>query len=532
MPDGRPSKIEFPLGGVFRGGTYAQKTSPYTSPRGINVRSYGPFERRGRGGSRPGLAKVVATDFGSDIVGVSSVTYLDGDGERQTDLAVICGGVLNIVRGETVTQTTAFLVDDDDKYVTDEAGNFIIFNSTVSATNPVGDATAFSMAEKGGKLLIADSTLLKYDPVTGEVATVENAPTGQPLVCVYQERVVLAGANHLFYMSAQADDTNWDFGAEMGNVALAVAGYVGDGGKIGETILAMLPHHDRALIFGTAESLWAVYGNPAAEGRKVCVSPFVGILAPQGIVITPDGLVLFLARDGLYSWQVGSEAHPAPFSGKRIPDELLDVDPETTDILMVYDHKEGGIHLFLTPADDELGAVAGTHWWIDLEHKGLWQVSLPAMKQPLAVGVLSAAGGSNVILGCKDGYLRRFLDTATDDDGTDLQSDILIGPFHVPRTEGIDGMVTEIVGALADGSGDVSWALVVGASAEEAVDAGEAAIAGDDSGVAASGTWGEGQNAVDYPRARGPWAVLWLSSAEPWAFESVGLRSKALGRLR
>jgi hypothetical protein len=152
--------------------------------------------------------------------------------------------------------------------------------------------------------------------------------------------------------------------------------------------------------------------------------------------------------------------------------------------------------------------------------------------QPLAVGLLAGSGDSNVILGCKDGYLRRFSDDADDDDGTDVQSDVLIGPFHVPRTEGMDGMVTEIVGALADGSGSVSWSLITGSSAEQAVDAGEAAIGGDTSGVVASGTWGEGQNAVDYPRARGPWAVLWLSAAAPWAFETVGIRSKALGRLR
>jgi hypothetical protein len=143
------------------------------------------------------------------------------------------------------------------------------------------------------------------------------------------------------------------------------------------------------------------------------------------------------------------------------------------------------------------------------------------------------SGDSNVILAGKDGYLRRFLTSAADDDGTPIASELLLGPFHVPRAEGVDGMVTEIVGALAMGSGTVTWSIVTGSSAEQAVDRAVAIMDGsNEDEVDATGDWTAGQNGVEYPRARGPWAVLWLSSAEQWAYEAATLWMTRLGRLR
>ena len=529
MAKARSAKIKFPLGGSYRRAGYAQKTQPFTAPRAVNVRAFGPLERRGRGGSRPGLVKLVDNDFGTNILGIQSITYLDSDGDRQQDLAVICDGVLNIVSGETVTPTTANLVTDDGDMIVDEDGNQIIFTSTVSSSSPLDKSSAFSMVERGGKLYIADSSLKKYDPVTGVVEVVAGAPTSQPLVCVYQERLVLAGEDHMFYMCAQADETDWNFTVDKDNVGRAVAGYVGDGGKLGEVINSMVNYQDKALILGTTDSLWAVYGNPAGGGKKVCVSAFSGVVAPSAITVTPDGLVLFVTRRGIYSWRVGSEQEPEPFSLERLPEALLDTDPTAVDVQLIYDHKARGVHLFMTPSTGD-----GTHWWLDLVNKAFWEVSFgTTTHQPVCTGRLATSGDSGIMLGCQDGYLRYFANSAEDDDGEDLESNLLLGPFHVPRMEGADGMVAEMVAAFAAGSGDVTWKLVMANSAETVVDLAEDMLAGTESSDAlASGTWLAGQNKVVYPRSRGAWAVLWLSATEPWAYEAVTMWMKKLGRLR
>ena len=284
---------------------------------------------------------------------------------------------------------------------------------------------------------------------------------------------MLAGADHMFYQCGQTEPENWDAGDDMNDEGRSVMGYVGDSGVIGEKILAMHSNRDKALIFGCQDSVWAVYGNMAGnDGQKWNISPHAGILAPKAMSVTPNGLVVFLARSGLYTWQIGSKAHPEPFSNVVVPEELLDVDTDTTEVIMQYDHRSRGVHIFMTP-----DSGVGTHWWLDLENRALWPVKLVSTMQPLATAKLGVGGYSNIILGCKDGYLRRFDDDAVSDDGSAVYSHLLLGPLHIGREEGYDGLLTEMMAAMAEGSGDVKIRIITGDTAEAAVDAADAALA-------------------------------------------------------
>lgn len=519
--------VQFPLGGQFRGARYAQKTRPYSTPRASNVRGVGPLELRRRGGTRPGLEKAATTDFGTTITAVSSVTYIDGSGDRQQEIVVAADGTLYVVASGTGTATAAYLTINGDPLTIN--GNRLIFNSTVSGTNPNLDGNTFQTAEWNGRLYMADSSLVRYNPVTGTVDTVANAPTGQGLVCIYQERIVLAGEDNKWYMSRQSSETDWDAGDEMTDVGRAVFGSLARSGAIGEKIMAMKPYEDEALVFGCKDSVWVMQGNPAGDGRIRNVSRHMGVIGPEAMDITPNGLCVFLTRRGLYTWAVGSGAEPEPFSPEKLPESLLDVDVTTNDVFLKYDHRSGGVHVFVTP-----NTGTGSHFWVDLENRAFWPVEFgDDTHQPLATAVVTTAGYSDVVIGCKDGYLRRFDDDATDDDGTDITSDILLGPFHVSRAEGVDGQVAELVGALGAGSGAVTWKIVVADSAEECVDLAETALDGDGTtGVDDTGAWAAGQNGVCYPRSRGQWAILWLSSTAQWSYEAISMMNRRLGRLR
>ena len=138
-----------------------------------------------------------------------------------------------------------------------------------------------------------------------------------------------------------------------------------------------------------------------------------------------------------------------------------------------------------------------------------------------------------MIVGCQDGYLRRFSDTKSTDDGTPIASSIGLGPFHIGGSFGMDGQITEMTADLADDSANVTWALVPGKTAEAAVDAFIADLdAGTTANVRGTGTWVEKHNHPVRPRSRGAWSVLWLSSVGRWAYEYVSIKDKKLGRLR
>ena len=80
-----------------------------------------------------------------------------------------------------------------------------------------------------------------------------------------------------------------------------------------------------------------------------------------------------------------------------------------------YDLLARGIHIWLTKKD----SGASTHWWLDWETKGFFPVSVPAGQQPTAVVEYASfcAEDSCVVLGGRDGVLRRFHKRYTRDDG-------------------------------------------------------------------------------------------------------------------
>ena len=126
---------------------------------------------------------------------------------------------------------------------------------------------------------------------------------------------------------------------------------------------------------------------------------------------------------------------------------------------------------------------------------------------------------------------------ADDDDGQDVVSHLLLGPFHLGGSYGLEGMISEIISNMADDSAAIIWRTVAAETAEEAVDKASAAVdlalAGDPIvGVHASGTWGDNHNRPSYPRTRGAFGVLWLESAGKWSYEMITFFATQLGRLR
>lgn len=526
MPKNRTMKIVFPFRGQNRERRYGQERPPFTAQRAVNVRGFDAIERRERGGSRPGLIDFLDIDFGSTITAIQKVAYVDNSGNLQVKLVVIADGNMNIVDSSARTTTISYLTDPDGNNLTVNGDN-IIFTSTVAAVSPLGDTDAFQLAEHDGRVYIADSTLRRYEPRTGAIQPMDNAPTNQPLVSVYRERIVLSGENHIVYFSRQGKPNDWNIGDNPDDIGRATIDYAGDNSVVGGTVTFQIAWGRKAFIYGHADGLYVIYGNPGGGGSKETVSESVGPIAPQAGCIA-DGMFIFLGRDGLYTWAIGSNSLPERIS-EVIPDSLRDVATTTNDIIMRYDKKNAGVHLFITPATGD-----GNHWWIDLKNRALWPVKFGlSTLQPIAAGVLPLTGDSDVVFGCKDGYLRRFSNAKTTDDGTAIASAVGIGPLHISGDDGMDGQVMEIVSELGTGSANVTWALVPAKSAEEASDRFETDLdAVTTTNVNGTGTWVANRNPVRHPRSRGPWCVLWLSSVGRWAYESVQIQAKQTGRLR
>jgi hypothetical protein len=254
-----------------------------------------------------------------------------------------------------------------------------------------------------------------------------------------------------------------------------------EAGEQGGTVVALVPHKDQFLLGFTASETWVQQGDPHTGPRRR-VSDQVGIIGANAWCVAHD-TVYFLSSRGLYA--VGADGSGLKaLSEDVIPEDLTGVTDATC--TLTYRYADRGVYIHKT----------GTDWFYDTERGGFWP-----------------------------------FDVSTTD------SHVLIGPLRLGGPAGY-GMVQRIHGIMAANSADVAWRLVLGDTAEAATAnaklAIEAAVAGNaySQYVAADGTWQAGMSSTGWPRARGNWMVLWLSSTASWAYESAVVHITPFGRWR
>lgn len=429
----------------------------------------------------------------------------------------------------TTNHTKAFVVSNGVPYQEEWIGTWKAVGTLGGITLPTDTLTL--SAERGGLLYIADPTAVRtYTPGTDTLATLTatggkgSVPTGTPLIQRYRDRIALAGAPaspHIWYLSRQGDPQDWlytdtDEGA-------AVAGTTSAAGKIGEPILAMAAWQDDVLLFGCTNSLWALRGDPTAGGRMFSVSEKVGVMDKGAWCFGPSGEFIFLSSDGLYVLPPEAAGRAQPVSRDKLPKELRHVDRAIYTVLMAYDHEFRGVHIYLTAEDQR----KGRHWWVEWPDATFWPVALPNAQEPTAI--LEFLGDDStqnaVILGGRDGYTRRYSDDSESDGGDEIVSYVLYGPIRGGTDNYHDGVVAEIWGTLAQNSGQVTWSIHPGETAEESVTA----------TAQESGSWSAGRNGNVHPRVRADsfcFKVTNLEEGRRWAIEEAGAIIKRGGKHR
>jgi hypothetical protein len=411
------------------------------------------------------------------------------------------------------------------------AGRYVI--SSVDSDTQITLATEpTSGGDASGVTYRIERTPKIYDPSTVDQTASLTAwtdvadssiPIGCPLICTYLDRLVLAGSvtdPHLWQMSGIFAPNAWAHGDYPGDPQV---GSATDAGAVGAPITALISHSDDFLIFGGNTTLWVLRGDPTYGGRLDNLSPSIGVVDANAWCRTSVGETVILSRDGVYMIEPGGVSKPISISRERIPAQLLALNPETHIITMAYDVKERGVHIYVVSKE-----TGGTiHWWLDWENKSFWPVELNAEHEPYRVLNYQAdsAGASGVLLGCRDGYIRKYNLPNHADDGIDFTSYVYIGPIRLGGDGYYEGIVNELIATVAKSSGDVNWSLHVGETAEAARNA----------AAFDSGTWTAGMNTTVRPRARAAAFFVKLTQGEDneaWSMERLTAVVSRVGRQR
>ena len=382
-----------------------------------------------------------------------------------------------------------------------------------------GDGTCSYRIERGPKL---------YDTSAGTIslwiatAGKGQVPTGCPLVSRWLDRAVLSGAEiapHAWYMSRAGDEFDFDYSQEDSRAA--VAGTASEAGVPGDPIIAQIPHSDDYFIFGCFDSLWRMSGDPAFGGSLDALSRTIGIVGPNAWAIGPSGELVFLSKSGIYAVHPGGNEYPTALSDKPLPAELKSIDSNVLNVQLEYDVAHRGVHVFLTPDSSN----TRVHWWFDMDNQAFWPLTLASDFEPTATCALNATAieESGLVLGCRDGKLRRFSNLAGNDCGTSFSSYVIIGPIPL-APDSVVGRLLSMDAVLATDSADVTWALQTALTYELCATA----------SASDTGTWVGGLNATNRPAARGQAVSIKVtgSANDRWAFEQVSLKTRVTGRRR
>jgi len=470
-------------------------------------------------------------------------------------------------KGDILTQTTSGakmvvdFVDSTKRYIYGYTTTDEVFTTTAGHTLVSGDETATmdpNPAPEPDVVSEASTTPLWYDYSTYPdiVLSVEKYgqtigstktfgilpqhgvfPAKAYLGCLYRGRVVLAGNPnypHQWYMSRQANI--WDYAYLAGDGQAPVVGNNAEAGEIGDVITCLIPYKDDYLIFGGANKIHVLRGDPAKSGELDPVDLTVGIFGDG------DSNLYFWGTNGIYMMPAGFGSVKC-LTENTIPNILADenVDPSTHRISLGYDRKRRGILVCITV----LATGVNSNYWYDLRTGGFFPESYPTVCGVYGMFYYAANDKdyADLLLACQDGYIRKFDDSAKDDDSgaTDTAiSSYCTLPIQPLAADGDhEGKLTSLTVTTAGGATDgafgdtdsVSYELHKGDAAEtvleDIVDGATALESGTLSGT--------GRKERIRKRVRGAYLGVKLSNStaeETWAVEAVAGEVVPAGKIK
>lgn len=491
-----------------------------TTPIGINVRGYEPGAERLRGGSRPGISKYLATQVHATewvVQDLNVLVSISGDpvqtsqsGRLVTLVAVSQGYVVACNAGDTVwTEAT---------------------NNT-GETPPLNYTGLMFSSANIQRLYFADGiNWAYYVPSTNSVETwtasagslpVDSDSNTPRLICTWRGRTVLSGLfgdpQNIFF-SAVGDPSDFDYAPSSPSAIDAVALNLPPYGLIGDVVTGLCPYTDDILIVFCDHSIFLFRGDPLAGGQIDMVSSSIGGAWGRAFCMDPFGNIYFYSnKNGVYMMTPSSQSQRV---SQEIDPLLADVDTGANGIRLIWDDRAQGVHVFITQLDEP---AACTHYFMEARTHAWWQDKFANNDHnPLCCVTFDGnePGDRVTLIGCWDGYVRAIDHAATTDDGTDIESRVIIALMNTPSMDDI--LAKDLVAVLGEDSGNVDYAVYVGTTAEQAL-----------SSIAiTSGEWSAGRGYNTPARCSGHAIWIDVSSSDPWSMEQIRIRLAGTGKVR
>jgi hypothetical protein len=320
------------------------------------------------------------------------------------------------------------------------------------------------------------------------------------------------------FASAVDDPNDFNYAPANFTPSQAWALTTGQQGVVGDKVTGLCPYNDDTLIIFGERSIQVLQGDPTAGGRRTFITDSIGAAWGKAWCRDPMGNIFFVSNDlKVYIMTPGSK--PQQIS-QPIAQLIQDRNTGELNIVCGYDYRTQAIHFFFTPIAEpgparHLTLELRTMAWSELVFKN-------ENHDPLCCAIFDGNESSDrgLFFGSWIGYVYRFDHEAEDDDGTPIESEVVIGPFLTPTTDEVH--ITEFQTVLAEESGDVDYDVLIGRTAEGALE----------SEPVATGTAEAGRNYTDPIRRSAHAVYVKLRSNVRWAMEQIRIAINTTGRTR
>jgi hypothetical protein len=335
----------------------------------------------------------------------------------------------------------------------------------------------------------------------------------------------------------------FDLGYIRGDAQTAVAGTNSDAGKVGDIVRALIPFHDDFMIFGCASSMHYLQGDPAVGGELHSVDDFSGIYGAQSWCFDKKGDLYVFGADGLSRIRKG-QMFLENLSTLSVPRLVKDenANPTTHRICLGYDYDRDAVIIAITLLADG----SNSDYYYDIKSMGFFPESYP--NQCGAYSMLyypsNVPSNADLLLGCTDGYIRKFDDTKKDDDiGLSDQaiSSMVLMPIKDLDEEDGDGkgrmnsLTLETSGGGSGGAQSdtdgVTLDVFVGDNAEKMVEK----VRDGDTPIITRTYSGPGRQKRLRDKASGKWLGVVLKNStvsESWSLSKLSINTKLAGRIK
>jgi hypothetical protein len=342
------------------------------------------------------------------------------------------------------------------------------------------------------------------------------------LIAPWRDRILLSGLpddpNNIF-ASKQGEARNWEYAPLAPSSSQAWALNAALAGQIPDVVTSLMPYSDDYLFVGCDHELWRLTGDPAAGGKIDMVSRQMGVAWGNAWCTDPYGTLYFLSNNcGIYAMTPNES--PVQIS-TPVSSLLRDIDLRKVVVRLAWDDRADGLHITVTNYQTVSPA---THYFWERRTGGWMPYDFGDDDyNPYCVYTFQGNTGSNraVLLGCNDGYVRFWTDSAPDDDGTAISSEVWCGPVVTKLMD--DVLLKEAQVALAKDSGPVTYEVYAGATADQAFQAAT---------YKETGTLYGGRSTNLPTRWSGHALYLRLTSDYQWAMENIRIKLAGTGAVR